>query len=80
MLSYHSYAGADPGFSEGGVRIRDGSRREELTLVLYLGSRGSGGHIPPEAMGYLILFSTKIPYNARLKSKFIKFLNLNGLN
>ena len=28
--------GADPGFSEGGVRIRGGSRREELTLVLYL--------------------------------------------
>ena len=28
--------GADPGFSEGGVRIRDGSRREELTIVLYL--------------------------------------------
>ena len=25
-----------PGFSEGGVRIRGGSRREELILVLYL--------------------------------------------
>ena len=30
------YSGADPGFCEGGVRIRGGSRREELTLVLYL--------------------------------------------
>ena len=28
-------AGADPGFFEGGVRIRGESRREELTLVLY---------------------------------------------
>ena len=28
--------GADLGFSEGGVRVRGGSRREELTLVLYL--------------------------------------------
>ena len=30
------YSGADPGFSEGGVRIRGGYRREELALVLYL--------------------------------------------
>ena len=26
-----------------------------------------GGSAPPEAMGYLTLFSTKIPYNARLE-------------
>ena len=30
------YTGADPGSFEGGVRIRGESRREELTLVLYL--------------------------------------------
>ena len=29
--------------------------------------QGSGGLCPPEAMGYLILFSTKIPCNARLQ-------------
>ena len=44
--------GVDLGFSEGGVRIRGGSRREELTLVLYFRSRGSG---------VFDLFSTKIP-------------------
>ena len=35
-VSYQISSGTDPGFSEGGVRIRSGSRREELTLVLYL--------------------------------------------
>ena len=31
-------------------------------------------------MGYLILFSTKIPYNARLRYFLAKFINLNGVN
>ena len=34
-------------------------------------------------MGFLFLFSTKIPYNARLEcfeAKFIRFSNLNGIN
>ena len=29
-------SGADPGFSEGGLKMEGGSRREELALVLYL--------------------------------------------
>ena len=45
--------------------------------MLYLRSRGSGGHSPPEAMGYLILFSTKIPDYSIFK---LNLLNLNGLN
>ena len=36
VIQYIINPGADPGLCEGGVRIRDGSRREELTLVLYL--------------------------------------------
>jgi len=40
-----------------GVRIRGGSIGEGLTLVLYLCSRGSGGHSPTEAMGYLAIMS-----------------------
>ena len=32
----YNIAGADPGFLEGGVRIRGGPKKEELTLVLYL--------------------------------------------
>ena len=35
-----------------GVRIGGESREEGLILELYLRSRGSGGHSPPEAMGY----------------------------
>jgi len=32
----HNPSGTDSGFFEGEVRIRGESRREELTLVLYL--------------------------------------------
>ena len=35
------------------------------------------------AMGHVILFSTKIPFNARLecfKAKFVRFLNFNDVN
>ena len=57
--------GADPGFSEGGsesgVDIEGGVNPSIVSL-----KQGSGGHSPPEAMGYLILDSTKIPKNARL--------------
>ena len=37
-----------------------------LPSVLNLWSRGSGGRSPSEAIGYLILFSTKIPCNPLL--------------
>ena len=52
FIDWQVQPGADPGFSKGGVRVRGGSKREELTLVLYLCSRGSGGRSPPEAIGY----------------------------
>ena len=42
--------------------------------------QGVWGAQPPEAIGYLLLFSTKIPYNARLETKFIRFSNFNGAN
>ena len=48
-----------------GVRIRSGSREEGLALS-EVGGLGGCMH-PPEAMGYLILFSTKIPYTAKLE-------------
>ena len=35
-LRYFFNTGVDPGFLEGGFRIRDGPKREELTLVLHL--------------------------------------------
>ena len=42
------------------VRIRDGSRREELTRQCSIVSlkQGSGRRSPLEAMGYSILFGT----------------------
>ena len=36
MQMYLENPGADPGFLEGGVRIRGGPKKEKLTLVLYL--------------------------------------------
>ena len=38
--------------------------------------QGLGRHSPPETMGYSILSSTKIPYNARLECFVQNFLNL----
>ena len=57
---------ADPGFSEGGsesgVDIEGGANPSIVSL-----KQGVWGAQPPlEAMGYLILDSTKIPKNARL--------------
>ena len=49
-------SGADPGFSEGGSE--SGVDLEPNIVSL---KQGVWGHSPPEAMGYLILFSTKIP-------------------
>ena len=49
------------GGSESGVDIEGGANPSIVSL-----KQGSGGCSPPEAMGYLILDSTKIPKNARL--------------
>ena len=60
---------ADPGFSEGGSESGMGETNPSVVSL----KQGVWGCSPPEAMGYLTLFSTKIPYNARLQAKFIKF-------
>ena len=52
------------GFSEREVRIRD-CWGKGLTLALHLRCRGLGGHSISEAIGKLMLFSTKIPCIAR---------------
>ena len=49
------------GGSESGVDIEGGANRSIVSL-----KQGAWGLCPPEAMGYLILDSTKIPKNARL--------------
>ena len=70
------HSGADPGFPEWGSE--SGAKPSIVSL-----KQGSGGAPPMDVMGYLILLSAKIPYNARLESftaKFIRFSNLNGVN
>ena len=49
------------GGSESGVDIEGGANPSIVSL-----KQGVWGRNPPEAMGYLILDSTKIPKNARL--------------
>ena len=51
--------------------------------IVSLKQRVWGLCAPKTLWGYLILFSTKIPYNARLeyfKAKFIRSSNVNGVN
>ena len=59
--------GADPGFSEGGQNqdwIKRGRAIANHSIISL--KQGVWGCSLQEAMGYLILFSTKIPYNAKL--------------
>ena len=64
--SHYVSSGVDPGFSEGRVRIRGGFREERRTVSMKQGGLGA------QPMGYL-----KIKV---FKAKFIRFLNLNGVN
>ena len=68
----------DLGFSEGGFIIRCECRGEELTLAVYLRSRGSEGCSSPEVMGIFCL----VPKykNWSVQAKYMGFSNLNGVN